>query len=304
MEGNGCYQQWPITNPQFPALACYDDVSGGFGDSWSGQDSSLTSFTCNHCQQIYNTKDGFIGPHTQVTNLLIENSASYGNMGQQWKWNNTTNATTTFINNLTVGNCQRMSEALPGAAQNFAKSTGLGGSYLTDFCRAAGDTFSFSSQANSSVLIANNTVISASSTVFDMNCGPAGGGAGTCGSTPFVFENNIFLGYSPYGTAPGLFYLSDSSDVVTSNHNIEFGMRNGDTCGGTISCSDPGLLNEPSQTWTDQTQLDVFTPSVSGNAFNLAPGSPALGAGSVVSAVSTDYYGATRPNPPSLGAIE
>ena len=60
MEGNGCTEQYPVTNPAYPALACYDDNSGGFGDSWSGQDTTLASFTCNHCLQMYNTKDGFI----------------------------------------------------------------------------------------------------------------------------------------------------------------------------------------------------------------------------------------------------
>jgi hypothetical protein len=296
MEGNGCYKQWPITNPQFPARACYDDVSGGFGDSWSGQDSTLVSFTCNHCQQFYNTKDGFIGPHTQVTTLLVENSYSYGNMGQQWKWNNTTNASTTFVNNLTIGNCGRMSEMLPGAAQSFGLSSGLNGAYLSDYCRAAGDTFSFSTQANSTILVANNTVVSASNTIFDLNCGPAGGGAGTCGSTSFLFKDNIYLGYSPYGTAPGLYYISDSSDVITSTNNVEYGVRSSDNCGGTIICSSPLLVNQPSQTWADQTQLDNFN-------FNLSSSSPAIGVGVAVSGITTDYNGVTRANPPGLGAV-
>ncbi|HEV2647165.1 MAG TPA: putative Ig domain-containing protein [Acidobacteriaceae bacterium] len=303
MEGNGCNQEYPIVHPNFPAKSCYDDGSGGFGDSWSGQDSPLASFICNHCVQMYNTKDGFIGPHTQITNLLIENSTAIGNMGQQWKWNNTTNAKTEFINNLTVGNCARMSQQLPGAAQNFALSTGLGGSYLSDFCRASGDTFSFSSQANSTVLIANNTVMSYSATVFDMNCGPAGGSAGTCGTTPFVYQNNIFLGYinptlnPSYPQAPGLFYRSDSSDVVTANNNIQYGVRNGSTCGGNIICSDPLLTNEPQQTFTGETPFDNFV-------FTLTPSSPAINAGLTVSGITTDFNGIARPANPSIGALE
>ena len=240
----------------------------------------------------------------QITNLLIENSASFGNMGQQWKWNNTPNATTTFVNNLTLGNCLRMSQQLPGAAQNFSSSTGLGGSYLSDFCRAAGDTFSFSSQANSHVLIANNTVVSYSNTVFDMNCGPAGGGAGTCGTTPFVFQNNIFLGYTntnmnpSYPQAPGLYYSSDASDKVTASSNVEFGIRNGDACTGTILCVDPRLVNEPAQ--------GAVPPEPILDNFNFTPqtGSPAIGAGVALSTVTTDYNGTTRPSPPSIGALE
>jgi hypothetical protein len=48
-----------------------------------------------------------------------------------------------FENNLIVGDCYRMSDQLPGAVQNFNVTTGLPGSYLSNYCRAAGDTFSF-----------------------------------------------------------------------------------------------------------------------------------------------------------------
>ena len=58
MIGNGCMEQYPITNPQFAALACWDTNSGGFGDSWSGGASTLEEFTCDHCNISYNTKDG------------------------------------------------------------------------------------------------------------------------------------------------------------------------------------------------------------------------------------------------------
>ena len=85
MEGNGCQEQYPLTNA-FPAMVCYDTNSGGFGDSWSGQNTTLDSFSCNDCQDLYNTKDGFIGPHTWISTLTITNSTSIGNMGQNWKW--------------------------------------------------------------------------------------------------------------------------------------------------------------------------------------------------------------------------
>ncbi len=197
MEGNGCYEQYPIVNA-FPAQVCYDTNSQGFGDSWSGQDTTLDSFICNHCEMLYNTKDGFIGPHTWTTNLVIENSKSIGNMGQDWKWGgNTVPTNTIFINNLTVGNCDRMSQPLPGAPPTYNK-------YLSGFCRAAGNVFAFPTPKNSHLLIANNTVVAYSATVFDLACQPAN----TCGSTSFNFTNNIFLGYYLKGAQPpGLFYL-------------------------------------------------------------------------------------------------
>jgi hypothetical protein len=230
MEGNGCYEQYPIVNA-FPVQVCHDTNSQGFGDSWSGQDTTLDSFVCNHCQMLYNTKVGFIGPHTQTNNLVIENSESIGNMGQQWKWGGSTvPANTTFINNLTVGNCNRMSQPLPGAPSTYNK-------YLSGFCRVAGDVLAFVTPKNSHLLIANNTVVAYSATVFDLACQPVN----ACSSTPFIFTNNI-KGAEP----PGLFYPEDRSIKITESHNIEYGNRRGrwDFCRGDIICSDPRLANE------------------------------------------------------------
>jgi hypothetical protein len=290
MEGNGCDEQYPIINA-FPAQVCYDTNSQGFGDSWSGQDATLDSFICDHCQMLYNTKDGFIGPHTSATTLVIENSESIGNMGQQWKWGGKAVPTdTTFINNLTVGNCNRMSASLPGAPSTYNK-------YLTGFCRAAGDVFAFVTPKGSHLLIANNTIVAYSATVFDLACQPAD----TCGSTPFTFANNIFLGYYLKGAEPpGLLYSDDRLIKVTASHNVEYGLRSGSgsACRGDIICSDPRLVNEPPQQgWTNQTFLDSFN-------FKPTTGSPANGHGIAASRITTDYYGNARPNPPSIGAVE
>ncbi len=309
MEGNGCYEQYPIVNTGFPARACYDDVSSGFGDSWSGQDTNLASFTCDHCVQMYNTKDGFIGPHAAIGTLTITNSTSIGNMGQQWKWGTQTNATTLFENNVTVGNCARMSLVLPGAAQSFALSTGLGGAYLSDFCRAAGDTVDILTQLGSKNYFYGNTIIMADSTGMDLNCGPAGGGATNCGSVLNLWENNNFLGYTNPGggEAPGLWYVVPGSNVVvTSAYNNEFGIRNGDPCGvNHITCSDPLLRSEPAQPWPGSvSDLDSFNPFILGNDFYPAGGSPLVGAGTVITELTTDYYGVTRPSAATIGAVE
>lgn len=301
MIGNGCYEEYPITHA-FPARACYDDESGGFGDAWSGQDTDLDTFVCDHCEMAYNTKDGFIGPHTNVRTLTITNSQSYGNMGAQWKWNNTPGATVTFENNLTVGNCQRLSAPIPGASQGFDHSTKLPGAYLSDYCRAGGNTVAINTQENSHVLFANNTFVDYLNTVILMSCGPAKGNhSGKCGTTPVVFTNNIFLGYYlKGGEAPGLYYIDDKSLKFTSHNNIEYGNRSGygDKCGGDIICSDPRLVNQPpQQAWTDQTFLDNFT-------FYPKSDSPAIGRGVQLNGITTDFYGSTRPNPPSIGAVE
>jgi hypothetical protein len=309
MIGNGCYEQYPIKNPAFPAQSCYDDVSNGFGDSWSGQDTTLTSFTCDHCTQMYNTKDGFIGPHAAIASLTITNSTSIGNMGQQWKWGTQTNATTLFQNNVTVGNCARMSEALPGAAQNFALSTGLGGSYLSDFCRAAGNTFDILTQIGSKNYFYGNTIVMAGPTGMDLDCGPAGGGATNCGSVLNLWENNNFLGYTDpgIGTAPGLWYITPGSNVVvTSSYNNESGIRDGDTCGvNHVTCVDPFMLSAPASPWPGtQSDLDAFNPFVGNNSLYPGSSSPLIGAGLAVGGLTKDYYGATRRSPPTIGAVE
>jgi hypothetical protein len=203
-------------------------------------------------------------------------------MGQQWKWGAATvPSNTTFINNLTVGNCNRMSASLPGAPSNYNK-------YLTGFCRASGDVFAFVTPTNSHVLMANNTVVAYSSTVFDLACLPVN----TCGSTPFTFTNNIFLGYHLKGAEPpGLFYTEDRSIKVTASHNIEYGNR-------SENGSDPRLVNEPPQQgWTNLMFLDNFD-------FHPTNSSPANAHGIAVNGIMTDYYGSVRPNPPSIGAVE
>jgi hypothetical protein len=310
MVGNGCYEEYPIVHTGYPARACYDPSSGGFGDSWSGQDSLMDSFVCDHCVMAYNTKDGFIGPHVQIGTLTITNSASYGNMGQQWKWDQASGGTLLFQNNLTVGNCLRMSDTLPGAAQNFNQSTGLGGSYLTNFCRAAGDTLSVATQIGASAKFYGNTFIFAGPTGLDFNCGTSfAPNAGNCGAVPIVFQGNNFLGYTDpaFGTgeAPGLFYKSDSSINFTSSYNSEYGIRNGDSCTGNILCSSPLLVNQPAQPWPgSQAALDVFNPTATGSSFYPTTGSPLIGAWTPITALTTDYYGVTRPDHPTIGAVE
>jgi Putative Ig domain len=292
MNWNGCYEEYPIVDP-IPARVCYDTQSGGFGDSWSGQQTTLDSFSCDHCVDDYNTKDAFIGPHTFTTTLSITNSEAIGNEGQSWKWGGSPVPTTvTFLNNLTVGNCNRLSQPFPGAPSNYNQ-------YLAGFCRAAGNVLASDIPTGSNWLIANNTWVTYQPTVFDIACP----GYSPCTSTVDI-TNNIFLGYNdpsnPYGAlTPAVYYIEDPSISIVSSHNDEYGMRNG-ACqsGGTgILCLDPRFVNEPSQTWVSEATLDNFN-------FSLSNTSPAIGAGTTYSVLpSTDYFGKTTSNPPVIGAV-
>jgi len=305
MVGNGCLEQYPISNTAFPAKACWDSNSAGFGDSWSGQNSELDTFTCDHCAVYYNVKDAAMGPHTLIKNLSVTNSIFYGNMGQQGKWGTTASNTTLFQNNLYVGDCQRMSTALPGAAQNFNQTTGLGGSYLTNYCRAAGDLFDYFSDINSTVNFNGNTFIGYNATILNLGFATVGQGA----TSPYNFTDNSFLGYSTTtgnypntGQAPGLFYKSESSVTLVSSYNAEYGTRN-DNCDGTftgthIVCTDPAFVSEPAQ--------GAYPPDSVFDSFNFHPtsGSPLRAAGTTISGMTTDYYGVTRPSPPGIGGVE
>ena len=304
MKGNGCSEEYPVVHA-FPAQACYDDASNGFGDAWSGQDTDLDTFVCDHCLMAYNTKDAFIGPHTNVHTLTITDSKSFGNMGAQWKWDNTPNATVTFENNLTIGNCARFSDTIPGAAHTFALSSGLPGAYLSDYCRAGGNTVAINSQQNSYVLFANNTFVDYLNTVILLSCGPQGHNQNQmCATTPFVFTNNVFLSYHfQNNLPPGLFYINDPSITVTQSHNVEFGNRPnqyGEVCSGSGNiCADPLFAGEPiQQGWTSQSFLDDFN-------FHPSSASPVLGAGTTYTGMpAKDYYGTTRSDPPSSGGVE
>ncbi len=312
--GNGCTEQYPIVNTQFPAKGCWDSLSAGFGDFISGQGHSpvtqFTSFSWNRVSCIYNTKDCGLGPEALVHDLSVTNSIVYGNMGGPMKFAGDSGATVLFENNLVVGNPLRMSLQLPGAAQNFNLSTGLGGSYLSDFARG-NDTWPFFTGPGSSVLFANNTIIGYYPTIFDLGCYPNN----TCGSTPYVFKNNLALGYTTTtgyypnsGEAPGLYYLSDASVLVSGSYNVEFGIKagTGDTCGvNGVVCSDPLLVNEPAQgAWPPETVFDEFTSSSNSGFYLASTSSPAYHAGTTGGPgnFSAQCGGGSQTSPATIGA--
>jgi hypothetical protein len=309
MIGNGCYEEYPVKH-DFSAQACYDDVSNGFGDAWSGQNTALDTFVCDDCSMKYNTKDAFIGPHTQIKHLSITNSVSIGNMGAQWKWGAAPGGDVTFANNLTDMNCTRMSMPLPGATQSFALSSKLPGANLSDFCRAGGDGMAFMTRPGNISNFYGNTFVASNQTMFDLSCAyqDATGVYYETGCNPLVWTDNNFLGYvgpANSGQAPGLWYFDPNSTIILqSSYNNEFGVRNGDACGtNNNTCVDPLQVAEPPQPWTTEAALDVFDPSVVGNSFYLTPNSPLAAAGTPISGRTTDHYGAPLPTPPPIGAL-
>jgi hypothetical protein len=298
IEYSGCNQAYPGTG----AVSCYDQTSGGYGDGFGTPPG--TCLTVNIDQSIfrYNTQDGFDLGHADTGNcsLSITRSAAYGNMGGTFKWG-PNERTAIFENNTALANCMRMSEPISGQPTTFNANLSL-------FCRA-GDAMSYNFRQGGTAYFANNTIVTYAPTTFDMECwdAPGAGGSNTgCGNSAFTFENNIVLGYDNPNTyalggqpgGPALFYFAEPIGNVVRSNNVYHGIGHGFSCPTGFNaehCVDPMFVDEP--TWTGETSLDNFN-------FNLAPGSPAIGAGLYIPTLTTDYTGAVRANPPSIGAYE
>jgi len=208
-----------------------------------------------------------------------------------------------------------MSEIVPGAAQNFSRATGLGGSYLSNYCRAGGAQFAYITRAGSKNAFIDNTIVGASNIIFQENCGYYGPGntfyqETNCDTVPNTYQNNNFVGYlePSVGNYPALYYAETPSIHFTGSYNNEFGIKSGtgDACGvNNVTCLNPQLASQPSFPWPGtESALDAFNAYTSNNSFYPTASSPLIGAATAISGVTTDYYGINRPNPQSIGAVE
>lgn len=144
-----------------------------------------------------------------------------------------------------------------------------------------------------------------------------------CGGGPRIMRNNVFIGYTNpdnlswngqlinalcYATCnetPG-----DSNDsqwsIRTDNYFFGWGSGLANCSYAGETCGNPLLKNQPATTMTTglESALDVYNPFVSNNSFYPTGPSPLIGAGTPISGLTSDYYGVTRPNPPSIGGVE
>lgn len=298
VEWNGCNQQYPGTG----AVSCYGQSNGGYGDGIGTPAGTCLTAHVDHSTFRYNTQDGYDMLHNDTGNCSgsITDSASYGNNGSQFKWGPNDNPMV-FTNNTVLANCMRLSAPFPGQPSTYNAN-------LSDFCRAS-DSIAFGFRDGGTLLMANNTIIAYAPTTFDATCSgtyPAAQGTGTCLNSTFTFENNIVMGidnpntYSVGGVpgGPGGFYYSSTIGHVIRSNNLYFGLGHGFSCPTGYPneiCQDPLFVGEPA--FTGEASLDNFN-------FKITPGSPAVGAGLSIPSITLDYSGATRPNPPSIGALE
>jgi hypothetical protein len=146
----------------------------------------------------------------------------------------------------------------------------------------------------------------------------------TCNGGPRILRNVNFLGYTNttnpewnsqaisafcYSGCAGSPGSSTDAMWTTRSNNYFYGYTPGSSGACTYAgevCGNPLMTAEPSQTWTNETQLDPFTPTLTAsvNAFYPSLSSPLIGAGTNYSGIDElDYYGVATTNPPVIGAV-
>ncbi|WP_433966274.1 hypothetical protein [Tunturiibacter gelidiferens] len=318
IEWSGCNQEYPAVHA-IPVVSCYGQSDGGYGDGVGTPHGTGLSATIDHSKFIYNTQDGLDlghidtgGPYT----LSITNSIAYSNSGGSFKIGGNF-GTAMITNNVAIGDCMRLSAPITGAPSTYNAN-------LADFCRAD-DTFPFDFRQNSQFTISNNTIVTYSPTIFDISCWDAPGVQGAngngCGGATLNFHDNIVVGYDNPATynlggqqgGPGAWYFQEPAPsgstsgtvigTINRSNNIYYGMGHGFTCPtgyASEKCVTPDFINQATGTGSTFTasELDNFN-------FNISSGSAAAGTGITYTGVpATDYNGVSRPNPPSMGAVE
>jgi hypothetical protein len=298
---NGCAEEYPIVD-SVPYQDCTDDNAGGYGDG-IGTATTTSSpawlMTVTNSTAAYNTQDGFDLLHLTGggSTLVITNSLSYGNMGQQLK----VGSASTTRNNLLVGNCNALRQAIPGTPSGY-------NSRLSDFCRAADTAVLVTVQDSAPTYYQFNTLYSANATGVEIDC------HGTCTSlSTITFENNLFFGFLnnvadgypstwPHtGNYANPIYLSvnglfSNSGSVYSN-NLTYHPKSNWTCPATkyeeteAICEDPQLTDETWHLYGYGDMAPVLDSRV-------------IGMGTTIPGVTVDYASNKRPEPPSIGALE
>ncbi len=303
-------EEYPVVH-NYPYIECRDAETGGYGDGF-GTASTTGNWYFDHDTWQYNFQDGLDLLHSGMQNLTVTNSLSQANIGQSFKIGSGDNVV--FQNNIAMANCFRVGTQIGDEPAIYP------GGYV--LCRANGNLiFNFTNVGTYSVQ--DNTIVETNNadTPVGLECE---GGWSFCQNANAQFQNNLLMGYldnvnpNSDGELPAVFYLGNP-DLVnqsffestympqfngwrTRNHNLFYNVRSGDCptplqTGETCNTADPMFVGEPASPISAESDLDNFN-------FKPASGSPAVGAGIAIPGLTTDYTGATRPNPPSIGAVE
>jgi hypothetical protein len=286
----GCNHLWPEVTT-IPISHCYDDSNGGFGDGWATPSSSHNTYNVTHLTTIYNTQDGFDVGHNQGPGAFFSFSMAYGSEGGTFK---SGGEPYTLTNSISITNCRRMLAPITGTPTDYNSVSGT--PTLTDACRAGGDGVGWNflgGATGQQAFIQFNTIITYGGVAIDAQIQ----GAGSCTSCTFTFQDNLIMGYSNpnfnSGILPGMWNVITPT---TQDHNTYFNLSSCPAVGGTENCGNILFVGQPSSPTTDA-GLDSFN-------VQLTSGSPGVHTGVVLAGLTTDFFGVTRPNPPSRGAAE
>ncbi len=268
---NGCAEDWQLDTVL--TQSCWAQQRGGYGDG-IGLAASEGHWLLEDVQVHHNTSDGI--------DLLYLVGASSVEARRVRSWSNAGNpfkaaGDVHLENSLVVADCGFF-DGLPHM---------IGG----DHCRAFGNALSFSLYAGSTVTVTNTTVTGEGDCLMEIQCAD-----GSCdGSEAVTLRNALFTG-GPEWAQPDdqtcLYWWDAGSlpaDPTNFLHSLFFEVKN-DPCPGEhpVCGIDPGLVDR---------SLDTFDA-------HLTPASPAIDAGTPVSAPVTDLDGVPRDALPDIGAYE
>jgi hypothetical protein len=300
---NGCQEEYPIVDA-LPYNHCTDDLSGGYGDGFgtASVDSPSPGWQVHFDQGTasYNTQDGLDAKHIRGpgSSMTVTRGLAYGNMGNQYKVGG---ALPIIQNSLIVGNCGALHTAIPGTPAGY-------NTQLSNFCRAGNTAVLMELPPGTTSLFEYNTVYSDGNIGLEMD--PFDAGPAWAGTELFKYVNNTFLGFfnAGHGSNSNPIYSiaagggNSSANIAPLYHAGSQWSNNSYLNAGSWTCPMPG---ESAAVCADPGLVDE-TYHVYGFG-NMAPSSGAsavVGAGVTIAGIPTDYNGATRPNPPAIGALQ
>lgn len=294
----GCTEATTGTGIQpIAAGSCTDGSGSNEGHDGLGTGNTTGWWNFNQATFLYNSEDGLDLLHSGLQGLIVTNSLSYGNDGQQIKLGPAD--TVTIQNTRMVGNCARVLQPISGVNYN----NNLIG------CRAANIAMTTEEDAFGTYTFQGDDMIAVGGSSLEVVCAP---GSEDCSEAGIVMQNSTFLGYTgqatQYGSGTQASFLSIAgsglpSGVFTAfDHNAFYNITSPTTGPGQVS-TDPQFVSEPAPLTEMTTALEAAGYLDNYN-FLPATGSPLIAAGVLSETLSPDANGVTRPNPPAIGALE
>lgn len=291
---NGCVEEYPIVDAE-PYTSCRDDSTGGYGDGFGTATvpSPAPGWQVHFDQGVvyYNTQDGLDALHIggQGSTMTVTRVLAYGNEGQQLKVGG---ATATIRNSLIVGNCDALQQNIPGRPS-------VTNDNLGDTCRAGNTAVLINTTPGDPATFQGNTIYSAGNVGLEVEYATSDTGP----TNTLAFNDNVFVGFynsiSQQNAAP--IYSNSDLNMLRNpgaswSNNATFGQKSNWACPAAgesnALCTDPGLVDE------------TFHLYGYGNMKPASSTSAVVGRGVAEPALATDYNGVTRPNSPSMGALE